>query len=478
MKANFNQKQILKSISIFGGVHLTNMFLGIVRSKIAALWLGTQGVGVLGLLLSSFGLLSTVVQLGLPMSLIRYLSGTKELPQRIYISQVVLWITGFIGGLVVLVFSTELSKITFGNSQFTWPFRWLAFAIIFKQIAIGYATILQSQSAIAKYARANIIASCIGVLCTIPLYYFYKIEGIAYNILVLGIVECIVFYIYFKKLKVVKVSVTKTEVSLESKKLLKQSSSFAISSFITLFAIYLVQLFVSKNTNLTHLGYYIAGFAILNTYVSIVFTIMGMDYFPRLTKIKDDVSAVNTEVNHQFFIGMLLLMPILVFLLLAAPWVIKILYSDEFLPTLLYVYFASIGVLFKLFSWTVGFVIITKGSNKLILFNAIIYNSLFVVLHILGFYLNGLKGIAIASSIYYLCHLLGNYFISYKRFGTRMQSRNIKLFSLFVIVLAFSVFVSTFVEIAHFRYSILSVVFLCVTYFSIKNLYKILIWKE
>src|SRR5690606_40604138 len=73
MKADSNQKKILTSIGIFGSMHMVSMVISVVRSKVAALWLGSAGIGVLGLLTASVQLITTVVNVGLPMILVRYL---------------------------------------------------------------------------------------------------------------------------------------------------------------------------------------------------------------------------------------------------------------------------------------------------------------------------------------------------------------------------------------------------------------------
>jgi PST family polysaccharide transporter len=49
-------------------------------------------------------------------------------------------------------------------------------------------------------------------------------------------------------------------------------------------------------------GFYTAGFTLLNSYVGIIFTVMSTDYFPRLSSISDDNVKVRASVisNRSF----------------------------------------------------------------------------------------------------------------------------------------------------------------------------------
>lgn len=480
MKANPNQKQIVQSISIFGSMHLIAMAISVFRSKIAALWLGSQGVGILGLFLSTINLIVSLVNVGLSTSLVRYLSGAEEyeLSRKLTITQWVLLSTGVIGAVAVFLLAPVIAQATFQDSAFAWAFRWIAVSIFFKQLTTGYSSILQSKRKIKSFANANLIANVVGVMCTIPMYYFFKIDGIVYNILVVAIVEAMVLYGAYRLNYFLESKVETRDIVRESKVVLKSGFSFCLSNFIALLSVYVVQVFISKHSDYHTLGLYVSGFAVLNTYVALVFTVMGMDYFPRISKLKLGAPSLVEEVNNQFYIGMIVLMPILLGLLLGAPWVIKVLYSSEFLDTVTYIYIASLGVFLKLFSWLVGYVLISKGSNKMVMFNALIFNLLFVLLHCIGFYFYGLKGIAWCSSLYYLFHLLGNYFTVKKYFKVFIYPKNISKYIINALILILSILLLLFQKNQFLNYLVVGSLFVVSSVYSIKHLYKIYVWKD
>lgn len=475
MKADSNQKKILTSIGIFGSMHMVSMVISVVRSKVAALWLGSAGIGVLGLLTTSVQLITTVVNVGLPMILVRYLAGKsdEELSKKLTISQIVLLLTGTVGSILVLIFAASLSYLTFKNYDFTWAFRWIALSIFFKQLAVGYASFLQSQSKVILYANANLIGNTIGIIFTLPLYYYWGISGLVYNFVCVAMVEGLVFYTAYRTARFSESKVSSIQIKTESKKLIQEGAIFNMSSIFTLLAIYVVQVFVSKQSSLEILGIYLAGFAILNTYVAIVFNIMSMDYFPRISKIEKNTPALNEEVNHQFYIGMLIITPVLLGLLLVAPYVIQFLYSEKFLHSTFYIYGALLGVFFKMFSWTIGYVIIAKGNEKMIIGNSIFYNTIFIGIHIIGFYWAQLEGIAIASSIYYLIHLFGNLWITRRYFQLKISAVNINMYIQYLLLLIAALTITLWVENIWIKYTLVGSFFFAALFLSFKKLYNI-----
>lgn len=470
--------KILKSITIFGGLQFLSLAIGVIRSKLAAVWLGIHGVGFLGLIITTFNLLVGILNLGLPTSTIKHLSGKSgnSLSKNIKIVEILSVILGLAGGLICLVFARHLSEYTFKTTDYTWGFQLLSGSLFLKQISSIYSSIIQSRVNLKQLANANIVANLIGILFTLPLYYYFRIDGIIYNLLIVGLVEFIVFYIFFKKLKFEKIKINKKDFIRESKEILGDGFFFNLSSNLTLLSSYLLQVFITYYGGMKVLGYYFSGYTILNTYVSIIFTAMSVDYFPRISKNKEDVEAMNEDVNFQVFIGTAILLPILLFLLLFSDFVIEILFSKAFLEAALYLQIAVLGVFFKLFSWALGYIILAKGSRKMIVNNALIFNILFIGIHALGFYIKGLLGVAIAYSVYFLMHLLWNYWLTKKKLNVIIEKKQLILYFYSSLILLISIVVNFVVSDSLPRNIILSTILVLSSIWSLKQMNLIFKW--
>ena len=58
-------RQIMKATSVFGGVQVFQILISIVRSKFVAILLGPAGMGIVGLLTATTGLVNGFTNFGL-----------------------------------------------------------------------------------------------------------------------------------------------------------------------------------------------------------------------------------------------------------------------------------------------------------------------------------------------------------------------------------------------------------------------------
>src|SRR5690554_27811 len=442
-------RNILHKTSVFGYVQFVSLITGVVRSKIAAFWLGTQGVGILGLLSSSFSLIIAITSFGLPTSIIKLLSKETDdetITRKIYVISKIICILGIIGSLLCFIFSKQLSSLAFDTDDFTWAFQLLSVSVFFKQIFSGYISIFQATNKLKLLANVNIIANIVGILIKIPLYYYFRINGIFYNFLIITIVEVIIIYFALKYNNYAKIRVHKKEIIQEAKPILSSSITFSFTGTITLLSIYLVQVYISKAGNLEEVGLYVAAFTILNSYIGLVFVVMGNEYFPRIAKNNITSITLNLNVNQQLYIGLLIVIPMLLWLITLAPLVINILYSESFSDSIHLMKIASLGIFFKVFSWTLGYVILVKASNRFIILNSTIFNLAFLGLHVTGFYFFRLTGVAYAFSLYFFIHFIGNLFITHQMFNFRMNKEIINYLIISGTLLVINILISLILE--------------------------------
>ncbi len=482
--SNTNQsyKNILKTTTLFGSVQIVILVMGVIRAKAAAYWLGTSGVGLLGLLTSTIALVVSVTNLGLPISLVRFLSSDADanvtLSKRIAVVKNILWLVSFTGGFLTFIFASVLSELTFDDASYTWAFQWLAISVIFKQLAAGFSSILQGSKKLNMLANANIFANICGLFITLPIYYFYREEGIVFNFIIIAVFEFLVLSTALRKTGINKAPVSIKYALYQSKPMIKMGLVLSITGSLTLLSAYLVQVFIARYDSLNNVGIYVAAFTILNSYVGLVFTVMGTEYFPRIAQEKINDSSLNTEVNKQIYIGFLLMMPILLLLLLVSPMLVKILYNTSFLAAIPYIEIGTLGMFFRTVSWALGFVILAKGSRKLIFRNALIYNTLFLCTHLLGYYINGFVGMGWAFSAYYLFHLVGNYYICRKHFFITLDASN-RLYTFALgLIITLNLLLSFFMTNDSIKIILQLFSFFILSGWSVYKLYTLYKWKD
>ena len=176
------------------------------------------------------------------------------------------------------------------------------------------------------------------------------------------------------------------------------------------------------------------------TYVGFLLGAMGADYYPRLTEvIHDKVTAVRL-MNDQAQLGLAIGGPVLLLLIGLAPWVITLLYSEEFAPAVELLQWQTVGNVFKLAGWALGFSIVAAGRSKTFLLLQVNFNVIFLALLWPTLTSFGIAAAGPAFTIAYLLQLTVAFWIVRVVHNFRWQPMSLKLLflhgSLAVVLLA------------------------------------------
>lgn len=454
--------QIVKATSIFGGMQFLNIFISIVRTKLIAIFIGPAGMGIISLLNSALNMCSGITGLGVETSGIKHISekykstDLNSVSPIIAIVKKIAFVTGAFGTLMVALFSNWLSVLTFGNSNYTYLFVYLSITLLLRQLSVGQMVVFQGLRKLKILAKANFYGNLIGLLFSIPLYYFYRIDAIVPTIIVTAVSSLLVSFYYSKKIKIEKTAISNAQLIIEGKSIIKLGIMLTLSGLLTLLASYIIQIYVGKNGGLTEVGFYNAGFTLLNSYVGIVFTVMSTDYFPKLSSICNDNEKIRVSVMEQSYMSIFIITPIVILFLTFVPLIIKILYTSEFVSIIPMVCFGILAMLFRAVSWSMGFILIAKGDSKIFIKTAFGFNFLSVILNVLGYYLYGLEGLGFSFLIYYLIHLVTIKLITKRKYDFYFDSEFYRAYMI-CIVMCTSTFFMRYISNPILKYGLMSV---------------------
>ena len=426
----------MKATSLFGGVQVFNIIIAIIRSKVIAVYLGPAGMGIAGLLTSSTGLVKALTNFGLGTSAVRDIASAYESKDQIRIRTTVVvfrrlvWITGILGTVATIVLAPILSEFSFGNEDYTIAFMWLGVTLLLQQLASGQMVILQGTRKLKLLAKANLLGSIIGLLISVPLYYYKGVEGIVPALIITAVATFLVAWYFARKVKVESITVTRSETISEGKGMLKMGFMLSISGLITMGASYIVRIYISNTGSLDDVGLYNAGFAIIGTYVGLVFAAMGADYYPRLSGIAYDNEKATSLINQQAEIAILILAPILAIFIIFIYWVILLLYSTKFLAVNGLIQWAALGMYFKAVSWCIGYLFLAKGASKVFFWSEVFSNVYLLAFNLLGYKYFGLTGMGISFLFSYVLLLLQVYLISKMKYNFSFSFEFFKIFGI------------------------------------------------
>ncbi|NDP22538.1 MAG: oligosaccharide flippase family protein [Paludibacter sp.] len=454
--------QIFKTTSLFGGVQFLNIIISIIRTKLIAVFIGPAGMGIISLLNSAINIINGASSLGIETSAVKHISGDykendlNSVSRIITIVKKLVLVTGIIGALFTVFFSSWLSVFTFGNTDYTAAFIFISITVLFKQLTSAQLAVLQGLRKMRLLAKANFYGNLLGLLVSIPLYYYYRIDAIVPTIIVISLSALLSSFYFSNKVGIQREDLSGRQIISEGKSVVKLGILLTISGLLTLLTTYLVQIYVGKLGGLEEVGLYNAGFTLLNSYVGIIFTVMSTDYFPRLSAISDDNVKVRASVIQQSFISILIITPIIVLFLTFIPLIVQIIYTPKFDLIIPMVCFGILGMLFRAVSWSMGFILIAKGDSKMFLRTAIGFNSISLFLNILGYYYYGLEGLGFSFLIYYVIHFLGLKLITQKRYGFYFE-KDFYLIYLVCIVMCVITFLLRYIQSPLIKYSLMSV---------------------
>ena len=426
-------KQIFKTTSIFGGLQVFNILISILKSKIVAVLLGPAGLGIISIFNSTAALIASFTNLGINVSAVKSiatLSQTAE-PQRQHIIIAVIkklvWYTGILGFLVTAILSPWLSKISFGNYSYSFSFALLGLSLLGLQVSNGQIAILQGLRKVKLIALSSLIGAVFGLLFSVPLYYLFGANGIVPALVATSMAAVLTSWYFLKKAEIPVVEVNLITVKKEGIEIIKLGFLISLTFIFPAMIAYVVRLFIANVGNIEDVGLYTAGFAIVGTYVGMVFSAMSTDYYPSLTEVSYDNAKCTEKVNQQILVSILILAPILTTLIVFVKLGIIILYSAKFLGTVKMIQWASLGVFFQAFSFCIAYLFLAKGDSKVYFWNELIPNSYILILNCFCYYIWGLEGLGISFLVGYFFYSIQVYVVAKKKYGFNFDSLIIKI---------------------------------------------------
>lgn len=433
-------RQIMKATSIFGGVQVITILISIIRSKFTAVLLGPTGMGIIGLLTSTSGLIGGLTNFGLGTSAVKDVAAAHGSGNEIRIAIIAtvlkrwVWITGTSGMLLMIVLSPWLSQITFGNRDYTFAFLLISITLLVNQLNNCQLVVLQGMRKLQFLAKASLIGSVTGLIITIPLYFKFGNGGIVAAIILASFFALVISLYFTQKVKIEPIRVSRLRTLAEGKSMLSMGLMISLSGMISLGASYLVTIFISKTAGVSQVGLYSAGFAIINGYVGLIFTAMGTDYYPRLSAVASSNLLCRQTINQQAEIAVLVLAPILMIFLVFIQWVVIILYSNKFVAVDEMIHWAALGMLFKASSWSIAFILLAKGASRIFFWNELIANTYSLVLNILGFHFMGLTGLGISFMVGYILYTLQVFILSKVKYQFSFSTTFNRIFAIQLLI--------------------------------------------
>ena len=425
--------QILKSSTIVGGSSVVNVMVRIVQAKANALLLGPTGVGLIGVFTSITDMTGTLANLGISSSGVRQIaeaSGTGDatlIARTITTLRRVALLLGIVGALGLFFFRKWVAESTFKDAGHANDIGMLSLVVLCLAVSGGQAALIQGLRRIGDLARRSIYGVLLGTSLSVTIIYFYRERGIVAALIAIAATGILTSWWYARKIQVEKVDLSWAQMWGETRRLLTLGLAFAASGLMVSGVAYATRMMIVRRFGLPEAGHYQSASALSVVYVGFILQAMGTDFYPRLTAAAKDNALCNRMVNEQAEIGLLLAVPGILATLTFAPLVIAVFYSHEFGPASGVLRWQILGILLRVVSWPLAFIMLAKELKQTFFWTELISNGLHLAVTWICLRLWGLPGAGIAFFLLYAFYTVLMSILARRITGFRWSEANKRL---------------------------------------------------
>lgn len=447
------------------------ILIGLVKVKALALLLGPAGIGLMGILMSIMATGGAFFGMGLGTSGVRELVLNNKNIEKLDLVRKALFSANFLLGLlaiiVIVIFRVTLSEWFFQSADYQLAICIIAVGIFLSLISGSQTTLLQGLRRITELAKVKVIGALVSTFIGLLIIWQFGESGMPFFVITLPLGSFCVALFYTRKLpKLTTSTISFRQLKLQWQRLFTLGFALMLTGLMAVGCQLIVRYIINQELNIESVGYFQAAWAISMTYISFILGAMSADYYPRLTQQIDDKHEANRLVNEQTEIAIIFAAPVLLGMIVFAPLVINLLYSNEFTSSIEILRWQVFGDTLKLISWPLAYVILAKGKSKLFFFTELLWNVSFILLIYKGVNLFGIQVTGYAFVVSYAVYLSWVYFVSRTINDFKWTTNNIKL------ILLLTTASSSLLLLSYFSVLAAMVLGLLLVVYSINNAVK------
>ncbi|MEZ9349919.1 O-antigen translocase, partial [Vibrio splendidus] len=267
-------------------------------------------------------------------------------------------------------------------------------------------SILNGLKEIRTYIFINISQSIIGLVLTLILIFLYGLDGALIALVTnQSLVSVFLLFKIRKHSKVIMENFTYKFDKKSNKKLLNYTLMTFSSALAVPISMMFIRNYVGENISWDAAGYWQAMNYVSSTYLLVITTALGIYYLPRLSEIK-----LKNELEDELKKGFLIVVPIVItislIVYLLKDFIVWILFTKEFYPMLVLFKWQLIGNVFKMSSWLISYLMLSKSMTKEFVISEIAFSVLYT-LSCFAFLSNmGIEGLSFAYFLSYFIYFI------------------------------------------------------------------------
>lgn len=433
----------MRSSSIIGGASVINIVIGLVRTKLAAMLLGPAGIGLIGLYSNLVGTASTVAGLGFGNVGTRQIAeaaGTGDAQKIATARRALFWGTmglALLGALAFWLLRAPLAIHVLGKPLLVGEVGWLALGVALTVAAASQNALLRGLRRVSDIARVSISSALVSTGLGVGSLVLWGRNGLLVYVLVAPLASFLMGHWFVRKVPKLEGGRHSRvgEMAEQWSVMARLGFAFMVAGLAGTVGALVVRSLVQRELGEPALGHFQAAWAISMQYIGFVLGAMGTDFYPRLTAVINDHAAVNTLVNEQTEVALLLAAPAVLAMTALAPWVIDLLYTNQFTEAVDILRWQLLGDVLKIASWPLGFILLAAGAGRVFVVSEWTAAMIFAGTTYMLLPAIGISATGISFFCMYLGYLALVYGLARHRTGFRWR-RSVALLAIGVFTLA------------------------------------------
>ena len=404
-----NNKVLFKAANLNTATIITKIFAGILTSKAIAVFIGVEGMALIGNIRNFLSAIQSFAILGFYKGLVKTIAEYKNDIVNLSKTLSTAYYVGFVSTIsmsFICYYNAELINDFLFSSDYNYAYviKVLALALPFYSLNLFSFSIMNGFSNFRMLFIINIIGQILGLLVTLLLIYQNNIDGALISAV---IAPSLIFLITLVGIIGRKNLVSQVRISRVSFDIIKKFGPYALMALVSAIAIPIVSILI-RNYLIEYVGMKDAGFweamnRISDYYLMFITSIMTLYILPRFNEIDS-----KKEFRKEVFSFYKSIIPIFGLGLVAIYFlrflIIRLVFTTEFEPVEDLFLWQLLGDFVKVLSVVIAYQFLAKK-----MFTHFIVIELFLVfmLYFSSIYLIdifGVKGAVIGHFVTYLMH--------------------------------------------------------------------------
>ena len=442
--------RVVKFLGLLGGAQVLALLMNLLRNKLSSKILGTIGFGFIGLYSRTVQMFSDFTNLSLSYSAVRKLSevyensSSQEVEHYVKVTRSLALLTGIVGMLLFMVFSPfVMSAVSDGTEFSVWYLLLLSPTVLFMAVSGGELAVMRGVRRINSLAIYTLWTAFSGLLVALPMYYFMGVAGILPSILLIAFLQMAGVLFHTIKLFGYKVAPFSMRLLRDGADMIKLGAGYIYTTMLVSFTAWAIYTMVSDIGGDSELGLFSSGYLLLSMLPSVLFAASDSEYYPRLSGAFGDLKVRNAMVNEQIEVHSLVQTPVILSVVLLLPFLMPLLYTNEYAPAVVMTQIAMFGLLFHVLTYPMSFMALSKGDVMVFILQETVFNVVNMLLIFVGYSKWGLAGAGVALLLARIIDFAVSFSVTYFRYGFRLSYCSKKYFVLNM-VLAMLLFCAQF----------------------------------